>query len=87
MSGHTPKPWFLRENTDSEFPPVVQRGRSGGFEVLDSDKERALADARLISAAPDLLEACQAARALTPDGTHTAKVMDEAIKAATGGAE
>lgn len=43
-----------------------------------------LANARLIAAAPDLLEACQAARALTPDGTHTASVLDAAIAKATG---
>lgn len=43
-----------------------------------------LANARLLTSAPKLLEACQTARALTPDGTHTAKVLDEAIAAATG---
>lgn len=57
MSGHTPGPWRLSDDTDIGFYPAVQRGRSGGFEVRDSDKDRALADARLIAAAPELLEA------------------------------
>jgi len=53
----------------------------GGFWDKSQVRE---ANARLIAAAPELLEACQAARSLTPDGTHTASVLDAAITKAIG---
>lgn len=59
MSKHTPGPWFVREpdngiyDTDDEIANVVARGPYG-LNTLAEDVE--LADARLIAAAPDLLE-------------------------------
>jgi hypothetical protein len=57
VSKHTAGPW--RAYVDGDRSPVVQRGRSGGFVVHDTDWERANADALLIAAAPDLLNAIE----------------------------
>jgi hypothetical protein len=56
MSGHTPGPW--RVINDGVIG--VQMGRWGGFALPDSgthDQDTALANARLIAAAPELLAA------------------------------
>jgi hypothetical protein len=55
MGKHTPGPWSCR--IDPDHAVIVQRGHSGGFVVSDLDIERAVADACLIAAAPDLLAA------------------------------
>jgi hypothetical protein len=52
---------------ETEYGVYVQRNRSGGFMVSDTDKERAKADARLIAAAPDLLAALEEAPATLHD--------------------
>lgn len=60
MSKHTPSPW-----TDKEMIPICNAHRFGlsiGF-VNSTNSERIAegeANARLIAASPDLLEACQA---------------------------
>lgn len=54
MAGHTKEPWTVYAGLAGW---IVQRGSSGGFVVEDANEERALADAILIAAAPDLLEA------------------------------
>lgn len=56
MSAHTPGPWIYRK-VDDKFAPIVQRGAEGGFSVHALTDSRADADARLIAAAPELLEA------------------------------
>lgn len=43
-----------------------------------------LEDARLISAAPDLLEACQLARHICEDGNALQQLLDSAIAKAVG---
>ena len=53
---HTPGPWICFVPFKGRYP-IVQRGRSGGFQVIAVNKDSALADARLIAAAPELLEA------------------------------
>jgi hypothetical protein len=62
MSKHTPGPWRCRiaPYGEKDGAPIVQRGTSGGFSVLDHDIKRANADARLIAAAPELYEALEA---------------------------
>jgi hypothetical protein len=54
---HTPGPWTYREGYRGTEEYVVQRGHEGGFVVEGLSKERAEADARLIAAAPEMLEA------------------------------
>lgn len=61
MSKHTPGPWrYIPGMLGAKFPPAVQRGSEGGFLVEGVTREQEDADARLISAAPDLLEALEA---------------------------
>ena len=73
---HTPGPWTV---------VAIDWAETGNarFEIKGI-RRTGMADARLISAAPELLDACKAARALTPDGTHTASVLDAAIAKAEG---
>lgn len=61
MSEHTPGPWAKKANGDSTFVPLrahhcERLGVSIGFVSWDDEGEPA-ANARLIAAAPDLLEA------------------------------
>jgi hypothetical protein len=59
VSKHTPGPWWLYANES----PIVIRGGQGDDEIhvctvnAPWSNAQALADARLIAAAPDLLEA------------------------------
>lgn len=96
MSAHTVGPWVSAEvdyghmvrissspSNDVRFivadvvvPDNARRGRS--------ERPRFLDDVAIMTAAPELLEACKAARALTPDGTYTASVLDAAIAKAEG---
>lgn len=55
MTKHTEGPWELIEWDDRW--PAVQRQKEGGFQVIGTNPKSALADARLIASAPDLLEA------------------------------
>ena len=73
MSGHTPGPWAATRDTENSSKFFIkpstfwQRGRTFGYKplaVVDLDKRMAAsssaaANARLIAAAPDLLEALQ----------------------------
>lgn len=56
---HTSGPWRYEPGRDGR-PPYVIRGTEGGFVVVGMTADRQEADARLISAAPELLEACMA---------------------------
>lgn len=96
MAGHTKEPWTVYAGLAGW---IVQRGSSGGFVVEDANEERALADAILIAAAPDLLEALKEAdRALKyyewysnpksgwalPDNSSLRGMVDAAIAKAEG---
>lgn len=61
MSNYTPGPWRYNEG-DKNSAPWVVRGSEGGFSVLGNTESRAEADAKLISCAPELLEALKVAR-------------------------
>lgn len=52
----TQGPWKLYKGKEHN---IVQRGESGGFGVVDTDKIRMDADSNLIAAAPDLYEALE----------------------------
>lgn len=67
MSGHTPGPWFGR----SHFNPILVQGASEvGLEIAfacgggNPNRGEYQANARLIAAAPELLEACEGVETL-----------------------
>lgn len=60
---HTPGPWQQREVKASRAGITIE-GRNGNYIAAvdcDGDRESMHANARLIAAAPDLLEACRLA--------------------------
>ena len=59
MSGHTPGPWEVLPESDSHEGPLIAECD------LQSDEAQNRANARLIAAAPDLLEALRASVAAT----------------------
>ncbi len=74
MSYHTPGPWDYKAEGDDAFKVFSED--YGGIALLHDpvalsmgDMDRLENDARLIAAAPDLLEACIQARAALPDPT------------------
>ena len=100
MSGrrlHTPGPWSVEEPMDFELS-IVESGKPvhewqfiaciphGGKKEGDFPKVIAEANARLIAAAPDLLEAAKRLRAVITDHVSLADVdaLDAAIAKATG---
>ena len=54
---HTPGPWSYLAGDGLAWRPSVQRATEGGFVVAGLSREREEADAKLIAAAPELLEA------------------------------
>ncbi len=68
----SPSPWSLMERS-AEWLVTDCRGNTGGYAVAavpkyeDCTLERVEANARLIAAAPDLLDACKAALGLMVD--------------------
>lgn len=88
---HTPGPWRVG-NTD---PLLFGRPQGNGSEPLgfvygpafperSEVGQRAMANARLIAAAPDLLEALQYARRFLKAQDHDVAFVDAAIAKATG---
>ena len=98
MTKHTPGPWRFtpRNNWNEWSKPIVQRGEQGGFCVEGLSTEAEDADARLIAAAPELLEALQIGYAETMDyidrnklggeNNHWLVLARAAIAKATGAA-
>lgn len=78
MSKHTPGPWPTRESATH-----ITVTNASGDAVFHDDKRipGVMADARLIAAAPELLEACKAA--LSDDQPYIEKCR-AAITKATG---
>lgn len=55
MENFTKGPWRV-SLCGTKRIPIIQRGMSGGFYVADDDYERAMADAYLTGAAPEMYE-------------------------------
>ena len=53
---HTPGPWSYLAGDGLAWRPSVQRATEGGFVVVGLSRDREEADAKLIAAAPDLLD-------------------------------
>lgn len=88
---HTPGPWIV----DHDFPTEIRMDDSNGeavfalvagVHVSNTEPEQALADARLIAAAPEMLAALKAALADFGDdyGGPTIDAMRAAIAKAEG---
>lgn len=97
MSKHTPGPWAMPDSGKGRISKV---GANGGWDGLIAtadcgdyarSKSEGLANARLIAAAPELLEACQALIAYCDknppmgDSLWSVQQMRAAIAKATGG--
>lgn len=88
MSAHTPGPWAYRPSNDGHF--IAGAGENSGYlaEVRQCrSKQDIRADARLIAAAPELLESLQSVlnRCLDSQGLADAyKQARAAIAKATG---
>lgn len=59
MSNHTPGPWHVTAGHRSIRPSFISPGENGGFAICEmyADGRDFTANARLIAAAPELLEA------------------------------
>jgi len=94
---HTPGPWYVRTNRHPETdgrpwgwldakPPGSGQNAIPGVSVTWTRGERSEANARLIAAAPDMLEKLQyAVEILSAEGYDVAPIR-ETIAKATGGA-
>ncbi len=96
MNKHTPGPWAVADLPHSivvrtESPKKSKFGASryaaiGGFDRSDPEQlAEAMANARLIAAAPDLLEALEFVIRGVPDTWEGAQKARAAIAKATGG--
>lgn len=83
MNKHTPGPWLIREpdngiyDTDDDIANVVARGPYGLITIAE---EVDVADARLIAAAPELLEVLRDTLAETiesRDSLHAGSVLPD----------
>ena len=89
MSKHTPGPWKADDKGKAVFIPLrahhcEQLGMQVGFVSWEDDKE-SLANARLIAAAPDLLEALKRAHTwLQGSEPGRAQYLGEVIAKAEG---
>lgn len=85
---HTPGPWTVEDRTErlAIFPTVGDAEIASITWEDDEDEDVALADAHLIAAAPDLLEALKAFVAAPLDGAERADAF-YAARAAIAKAE
>ena len=93
MGKHTKQPWSIVRGRCGPSVEIFGDGRAITEMWVRSDKETEEANARLIAAAPELLEAAQAARAIlqacgewgNPIIAHQVNIIEDAIKKAEGG--
>ena len=93
-SAHTPGPWYWADNVPEAPPTYCAIVDSAGFTIADPSP-MSEADARLISAAPDLLAAVKALDDVfshycdgdpSPEEWAALKAARAAVRKATGGA-
>ena len=87
MSKHTPGPWAIYVNAPSDI--VIRKMSKDGYELCSIARvSSGYANARLIAAAPELLEALQKIAGNTYDewtnGAEAARIARAAIAKATG---
>lgn len=88
MANHTPGPWELEDNHDGGFDLIASN--KNWIATIHYGREEDEHDARLIAAAPELLEALIQARAAMPDksfATDEAKAVIDLVNAAIDRAE
>lgn len=77
MSNHTPGPWILTQGTNGIYVHVRKDGAKYPYKIIaqyDVDELEALPNAKLIAAAPEMLQALQAALKLS-DEAFAANMM------------
>ena len=87
MSKHTPGPWAIYVNAPSDI--VIRKMSKDGYELCSIARvSSGYANARLIAAAPELLEALQKIAGNTYDewtnGAEAGRIARAAIAKATG---
>lgn len=92
MNKTTPGPWYVYLQYTPHLgciapsPYVVDTdGRSVAAALLGVPPEEHAGNAYLVAAAPELLAACEAARAYIPMGNHTGDLLRAALDKAKGG--
>ena len=82
MSKHTPGPWAISDYKDGRYSIVID---NEGFDVAKVDYPNQEANALLIAAAPELLEALKLAKQIIghPDDMAS-KFISDVIAKATG---
>lgn len=94
---HTPGPWNVTSGIHDKTTELYDKGETwfcvngpGGIiaeafhgRCLSADEGEALANAKLIAAAPDLLEICQRILSSEPLPKHIEQDLEQAIKKAT----
>jgi len=75
---HTPRPWEISYSTNFPDQQTIQAvGSDRILAVIDRADEQDIANAHLIAAAPDLLEALEAARKWMDDRRELAEYVPE----------
>ena len=81
MSKHTPGPWAIYVNAPSDI--VIRKMSKDGYELCAIARvSSGYANARLIAAAPELLEALERIAASDPTHTHFATLAISEARAA-----
>ena len=80
---HTPGPWYWSRDTMEDRCDITLHSEATGYSILYCCEKPREPNARLIAAAPDLLEALQEFLR-NPGGDYTEDIARAAIAKATG---